>query len=371
MLIWELSLIRMLTGTTIVTDSVTSDGLTTFIEKKLGGKHHRFKRGYKNVIDEAIRLVKLLNKLASARASGVGGGSKVSTDLVDSLEEPAVTVEFRLTIDQSHPDLKGGSLKHLENVTDIDPKLQKAPVNYEDWSCWHTGDGAKSLIDASDRLILYVEVARLFGTLGYHRKVAFFSRQVAQLYLQQENRPATISALQVLAMTTKAYRVQSRASIARSSLPSILFFAWSAADALRSYSPLITPPGKNNLASELANSADRLPSGTHCADPASPFIRLHSFPLYPSQMDIIKRNPAREDWWAGSGPSGPFIYTPFDKESQIIAAHISLSGKSQESVLSLPYETLKSALPLKPSAEVTIPRTLKAWRLGLVDTDIC
>ncbi|KAL8538594.1 hypothetical protein ACS0TY_000565 [Phlomoides rotata] len=44
-------------GTTIVTDSVTSDGLTTFIEKKLGGRHHRFKRGYKNVIDEAIRLV--------------------------------------------------------------------------------------------------------------------------------------------------------------------------------------------------------------------------------------------------------------------------------------------------------------------------
>ncbi|KAI7980513.1 Serine/threonine-protein phosphatase PP1 isozyme 2 [Camellia lanceoleosa] len=158
-------------GTTIVTDSVTSDGLTTFIEKKLGGKHHRFKRGYKNVIDEAIRLnsvgeeshwaietsghgalkenhwlddgaylmVKLLNKLASTRASGVGGGSKVLTDLVDSLEEPAVTIEFRLTIDQSHPDLKGGSfqdygeavLKHLENVTDIDPKLQNAPVNYE------------------------------------------------------------------------------------------------------------------------------------------------------------------------------------------------------------------------------------------------
>ena len=82
-------------GTTIVTDSVTSDGLSTFIESKLGkwivshqkfsnlsdsvymptscanpvtsvywllilfsgGKHHRFKRGYKNVIDEGIRLV--------------------------------------------------------------------------------------------------------------------------------------------------------------------------------------------------------------------------------------------------------------------------------------------------------------------------
>ncbi|KAG8380500.1 hypothetical protein BUALT_Bualt06G0022100 [Buddleja alternifolia] len=158
-------------GTTIVTDSVTSDGLTTFIEKKLGGRHHRFKRGYKNVIDEAIRLnsvgveshlaietsghgalkennwlddgaylmVKLLNKLASAKASGAGGGSKVLTDLVDGLEEPGVAVELRLKIDQNHEDLRGGSfreygeavLQHLTNIVDSDLKLQKAPVNYE------------------------------------------------------------------------------------------------------------------------------------------------------------------------------------------------------------------------------------------------
>ncbi|KAG5533205.1 hypothetical protein RHGRI_027424 [Rhododendron griersonianum] len=173
-------------GTTIVTDSVTSDGLTAFIEGKLGGKHHRFKRGYRNVIDEAIRLnsigeeshlaietsghgalkenhwlddgaylmvgfycfcscevyltnVKLLNKLASARALGGSGGSKVLTELVEGLEEPAVVVELRLKIDQSHPDLKGGSfreygeavLKHLDNITESNPKLQKAPVNYE------------------------------------------------------------------------------------------------------------------------------------------------------------------------------------------------------------------------------------------------
>ncbi|CAK7325463.1 unnamed protein product [Dovyalis caffra] len=183
-------------GTTIVTDSVTSDGLTTFIEKKLGmqktimahclfavfecaynvpvffrGKHHRFKRGYKNVIDEAVRLnsvgeeshlaietsghgalkenhwlddgaylmVKVLNKLASARASGNAGGSKVLTDLVEGLQEPEVAVELRLKIDQNHPDLKGGSfreygeavLKHLENHVKSDTKLQKAPVNYE------------------------------------------------------------------------------------------------------------------------------------------------------------------------------------------------------------------------------------------------
>ncbi|GAU15870.1 hypothetical protein TSUD_40910, partial [Trifolium subterraneum] len=158
-------------GTTIVTDSVTSDGLTTFIEKKLGGKHHRFKRGYKNVIDEAIRLnstdeeshlaietsghgalkennwlddgaylmVKILNKLASARASGVGGGSKVLTGLIEGLQEPGFSVELRLKINQNHPDLKGGSfreygetvLKHLENSIGSDPNLQKAAVNFE------------------------------------------------------------------------------------------------------------------------------------------------------------------------------------------------------------------------------------------------
>lgn len=44
-------------GAYIVTDSITSDGLKEFIEQK-GGVHHRFKRGYKNVINEAIRLNK-------------------------------------------------------------------------------------------------------------------------------------------------------------------------------------------------------------------------------------------------------------------------------------------------------------------------
>uniref|UniRef100_J3MKG9 phosphoglucomutase (alpha-D-glucose-1,6-bisphosphate-dependent) n=2 Tax=Oryza brachyantha TaxID=4533 RepID=J3MKG9_ORYBR len=158
-------------GTTIVTDSVTSDGLTAFIENKLGGKHHRFKRGYKNVIDEAICLnttgeeshlametsghgalkenhwlddgaylmVKLLNKLAAARLLNPNAGSKVLTDLVEGLEEASVAVEIRLKIDQNHADLKGGSfrdygeavLKHLENTISKDKNLCKAPKNYE------------------------------------------------------------------------------------------------------------------------------------------------------------------------------------------------------------------------------------------------
>lgn len=43
-------------GGTVVTDSITSDGLKVFIEKTLGGKHLRFKRGYKNVINESKKL---------------------------------------------------------------------------------------------------------------------------------------------------------------------------------------------------------------------------------------------------------------------------------------------------------------------------
>ncbi|MBO4433436.1 MAG: phosphomannomutase/phosphoglucomutase [Clostridia bacterium] len=43
-------------GLTVVTDSVTSDGLKTYIEDTLGGKHYRYRRGYKNVIDKAVQL---------------------------------------------------------------------------------------------------------------------------------------------------------------------------------------------------------------------------------------------------------------------------------------------------------------------------
>ena len=43
-------------GGTIVTDSITSSGLKTFIEQTLGGRHYRYRRGYKNVIDKALEL---------------------------------------------------------------------------------------------------------------------------------------------------------------------------------------------------------------------------------------------------------------------------------------------------------------------------
>ncbi|MBN1302864.1 MAG: phosphomannomutase/phosphoglucomutase [Anaerolineales bacterium] len=112
-------------GSTIVTDSITSDGLTQFIEKNLGGIHQRFKRGYKNVINEAVRLnddgkaswlaietsghaamrenfflddgaylvSKLVVELAKTRLQG-----KALTDLIADLNEPVESEEFRLMI---------------------------------------------------------------------------------------------------------------------------------------------------------------------------------------------------------------------------------------------------------------------------------
>ena len=43
-------------GSTVVTDSVTSDRLTDFLENRLHLRHRRYKRGYRNVINEARRL---------------------------------------------------------------------------------------------------------------------------------------------------------------------------------------------------------------------------------------------------------------------------------------------------------------------------
>ncbi|WP_295163750.1 phosphomannomutase/phosphoglucomutase [Selenomonas sp. F0473] len=112
-------------GSTIVTDSVTSDGLHDFLEKDLGLKHLRYMRGYKNVINECIRrneageisplaietsghgalsenyylddgaylAVKLLIAAAKARAEG-----RTLDDLIAALRRPAEAREIRIGI---------------------------------------------------------------------------------------------------------------------------------------------------------------------------------------------------------------------------------------------------------------------------------
>ena len=117
-------LLREYPGTTIVTDSITSTGLAKFIKEK-GGIHHRFKRGYKNVINESIRLNNLgQDSQLAIETSGHGAfkenyflddGAYIVTkliielvrakkegytleSLIAALEEPEESVEFRMNI---------------------------------------------------------------------------------------------------------------------------------------------------------------------------------------------------------------------------------------------------------------------------------
>ncbi|WP_036480361.1 phosphomannomutase/phosphoglucomutase [Myxosarcina sp. GI1] len=138
-------------GSTIVTDSITSEGLSKFIEKDLNGVHHRFKRGYKNVINESIRLnqegqeswlaietsghgamkenyflddgaylaTKLLAELAKSKQEG-----KFLTDLIANLVEPVESEEYRLKI--TVDDFKAYGNKVIE-------KLQEFARSQTDW----------------------------------------------------------------------------------------------------------------------------------------------------------------------------------------------------------------------------------------------
>ena len=151
-------LLREHPGTTIVTDSITSTGLAKFIEEK-GGIHHRFKRGYRNVINESIRLnnngqdsqlaietsghgalkenyflddgAYLVTKLLIELARGKKEGYTLAS-LIDSLEEPAESVEFRMNI--LLDDFKAYGQQVIDDLTAYAAKQEGwslAPSNYE------------------------------------------------------------------------------------------------------------------------------------------------------------------------------------------------------------------------------------------------
>jgi phosphomannomutase len=144
---------------TIVTDSITSDGLTQFIERDLGGIHHRFKRGYKNVINESIRLdrdgkeswlaietsghaamkenhflddgaylvSKLLVELAKSKLAG-----KSLTDLIVNLQEPAESQELRIKITTDDFQAYGnGVIDRMQTFAASQSDWQIVPNNYE------------------------------------------------------------------------------------------------------------------------------------------------------------------------------------------------------------------------------------------------
>ena len=151
-------LLREHPGTTIVTDSITSTGLAKFIESK-GGTHHRFKRGYRNVINESIRLnglgqdsqlaietsghgafkenyflddgayivTKLLIELARGKKEGY-----TLESLIAELEEPAESVEFRMNI--LLEDFKPYGLQVIDELTAYAANQSGwtlAPSNYD------------------------------------------------------------------------------------------------------------------------------------------------------------------------------------------------------------------------------------------------
>lgn len=146
-------------GGTIVTDSITSSGLNKYIEKTLGGKHHRFKRGYKNVINEAVRLNKagvncplaietsghaalrenyflddgaylvtrIIIKSAQLRSQG-----KTLEDLLTPLEKPVEALEFRFPILEEN--FRECGEKIITDLTEYAKKRTEweiAPDNYE------------------------------------------------------------------------------------------------------------------------------------------------------------------------------------------------------------------------------------------------
>ena len=145
-------------GQTIVTDSVTSSGLADFI-RKCGGKHYRFKRGYRNVIDEAIRLngegercplaIETSGHAALRENHFLDDGMYLVTiliiramqmkqqggrlgSIIAELKEPEESAEIRLNITEA--DFRAVGEKTIELVTErakADPDWHIAPDNRE------------------------------------------------------------------------------------------------------------------------------------------------------------------------------------------------------------------------------------------------
>lgn len=145
-------------GGTVVTDSITSDGLKEYIEGTLGGRHHRFRRGYKNVINEALRLnaegvdcplaietsghaalrenyflddgaylvTKIIIKLAGLRREG-----RELEDMLKELREPEEALEVRIPITDGDFRARGqGLIGSLEAYAE-EKGWQTAPDNRE------------------------------------------------------------------------------------------------------------------------------------------------------------------------------------------------------------------------------------------------
>ena len=146
-------------GATLVTDSVTSSGLSAFIAE-WGGVHYRFKRGYRNVIDEAIRLneegidcplaIETTGLAAFRENSFLDDGIYLALrivcealdrkregqtvfSLLEGLEEPVETASLRLSVlDEDDPAAAcQEAVEIILSHTLDNPEWQLAPDNRE------------------------------------------------------------------------------------------------------------------------------------------------------------------------------------------------------------------------------------------------
>lgn len=153
-------------GTTVVTDSITSDQLTEYLEECLGLRHLRFKRGYKNVINKAMELndagidsqlaietsghaaykenyflddgaylaTKIVIKAARMKKAGAG-----LEDILKSLKEPIESVEYRFSVDrEDFADYAGKILEDMEKwagrekgLSLVEPNFEGVRINFE------------------------------------------------------------------------------------------------------------------------------------------------------------------------------------------------------------------------------------------------
>ena len=202
-------LLREHPGTTIVTDSITSTGLAKFIEEK-GGIHHRFKRGYRNVINESIRLnnagqdsqlaietsghgalkenyflddgAYLVTKLLIELARGKKEGYTLES-LIATLEEPAESLEFRMNILVEDFKTYGQQvIDQLIAYAESNPNWSLAPSNYEGVRV-NIGSGWFLLrLSLHDPLLpLNIESNEPGGAKAIAKELAAFIQNYAQL----------------------------------------------------------------------------------------------------------------------------------------------------------------------------------------------
>lgn len=149
-------------GGTIVTDSATSNGITRYVEMILKGKHLRFKKGYRYVIEKARTIS---DSVAAIECSGHGawkengwvddgcytairiltqyvilrsklGDENVSiSSLISDYSDPIESTELRLKMNSSNvisrKDITNEAVKIINEIGNSTPGWSVEPINYE------------------------------------------------------------------------------------------------------------------------------------------------------------------------------------------------------------------------------------------------